>query len=93
MKLNAIERAIEYIKDPIGKSYKQYEEYEHLAKAALEKQIPKKTITFINKEDIKVGRLTFKPGCTVHKCPVCETIISYDKYCRNCGQLLERSKP
>jgi hypothetical protein len=62
----------------------------HMVLNALEKQIPKKTTIFTNKDDVKIGKFTFKAGCNIHKCPVCESNIAYGNYCYNCGQLLER---
>lgn len=92
--MNDIENAIVNLKQiqstekPYGRLWKMCQE----SITALQKQIPKKTNIFTNKDDVKIGKFTFKAGCTIHKCPVCESNIAYGNYCYNCGQLLERSQ-
>lgn len=65
----------------------------HLVLNAMEKQLPMKTEIFVSNDDIKIGRFTFKAGCTIHRCPVCKTNTAYGKYCVECGQRIERCEP
>lgn len=58
---------------------------------AVEKQISEKTISFISNEDTKIGFITFKKGSHIHKCPSCGTLLTNDKYCRECGKKVERT--
>ena len=87
--MNDIEKAIEYLKEPIGKSLTEHNEAINLAISALEKQIPKKPIHH--------GE-TYKEY-EHDKCPVCDYVFNVVKrtvneieepeYCRKCGQKLD----
>jgi len=71
--MNDIERAIEYLKEPIGKSLIEHNEAINLAISALEKQVPKKVV----KAEYD------------YNCPICgyEYLVD-EKFCANCGQKL-----
>lgn len=61
-----------------------------MAIEALEKQIPKKIVTKVQKEDLKIGHVTFKAGTKTYYCPACDKAITLsDTCCRWCGQKLE----
>lgn len=65
--------------------------YEALKDAdeALQKQIPVKTKVKTTNEDVKVGRIIFSKGTTVHYCPQCGIAVTgSERFCRNCGQAL-----
>ena len=68
-----IEKAIEYLKEPIGKSLIEHNEAINLAISALEKQVPKKVV----KAEYD------------YNCPICgyEYLVD-EKFCANCGQKL-----
>lgn len=57
--------------------------------SAQEKKNQKKTHTKVQKEDVKIGNVTFKAGTKVHYCPECNMAVTgSDRYCRTCGQAL-----
>ena len=57
-----------------------------------DKHPPKKPIKFVNPDDLKVESLIWRAGVTVHKCAVCEQILSgWFKYCPECGQAIDWS--
>ena len=78
--MNDIERAIEYLKEPIGKSLIEHNEAINLAISALEKQIPEKPKQYTD---------TFK--MTYYFCPICEyvRITGNQKRCDVCGQKID----
>lgn len=54
-----------------------------------EYRIKKKPETIVNENDVQIGRITFKKGTTVYKCPTCDRLIIYgEKFCRDCGQAI-----
>ena len=85
--MNDIEKAIEYLKEPIGKSLTEHNEAINLAISALEKQTPKKII--------------YDYGLNETRCPRCNIIFGYAyeedetedmyyaPYCYECGQCLD----
>lgn len=61
-----------------------------MAVKALEKQIPKKVVTIVSDEDVKLGAMTMKAGTKVFKCTNCNSYVSPShKFCTKCGQALE----
>ena len=55
-----------------------------------EKQIPKKVVRKIQKEDITIGRIKFAMGTKSYWCPNCDKAITgTDHHCRYCGQKIE----
>ena len=77
--MNDIEKAIEYLKEPIGKSLIEHNEAINLAISALEKQIPKKPY-YLNYGGYNVGNWNHGIACICdYKAP----------YCRHCGQCLD----
>lgn len=83
--------AIEAIKSNMPTSgYYMLRESLEMAIKSLEKQIPKKIVKKVRKEDLKIGRITFKAGTTTYWCPECNIAITGScKYCPNCGNKLE----
>lgn len=59
-----------------------------MAIEALEKQIPKELDYFVSNKDMQIGRLKFKAGTMLYRCPVCGTHTAYSKFCNECGQAL-----
>ncbi|MBS5300405.1 MAG: hypothetical protein KHY39_05005 [Clostridiaceae bacterium] len=58
-----------------------------VAEIHMEKGISKKTMTEVRKMDTWIGRVVFKAGTKVHRCPNCKIFVTgSDRYCRNCGQ-------
>lgn len=79
-----IEEALDYLKDPIGKSFDVHREALKVAREALEKQIPKKPIELPEEETFYDG------GYYGHKCGMCEFPVYDDQiYCDKCGQKLD----
>ncbi len=57
---------------------------------AREKQISKKVVRKIQKEDITIGRIKFAKGTKSYWCPNCDKAITgTDHHCRYCGQKIE----
>lgn len=70
--------------------YIMLQESVDMAIEALEKQIPKEIVTRVQKEDLKIGHVTFKAGTNTYYCPACNKAITLsDTCCRWCGQKLE----
>lgn len=58
-----------------------------LAIETLETKIKIEPIKITNKNDVRIGNVTFKKGTQGYKCPICGRLIIYgDKYCKDCGQ-------
>lgn len=58
-----------------------------------EKCTAKAPTVHVNKNDTKIGAVTFKAGVRVHRCSVCGCLITpVYNYCHRCGQALNWSK-
>lgn len=45
------------------------------------------------KDDLHIGRITFRAGTSTHWCPSCNNpITGSDKFCRHCGQSIDWKK-
>ncbi len=70
-------------------TYENRDKYYSVAIETLETKIKIRPIKITNKNDVRIGNITFKKGTTGYKCPVCGRIIIYgDKYCKDCGQAI-----
>lgn len=56
----------------------------------LERDIPKKVVRKMQKEDVTIGRIKFAKGTKTYWCPNCDKAITgTDHHCRYCGQKIE----
>nr|WP_315022937.1 hypothetical protein [uncultured Aminipila sp.] len=71
------------------KNRNEYKLNKELISASL-KQQPKEPIKIVIGDKTKIGNLHFGKGCTVHKCPECESFIGcLNNYCSDCGQHID----